>query len=798
MQVEKWASDILEDARWWAVSDAVKKAPDVQIYCFDSDGIGIDPPADVSSRYGNVGKVATFAELVTDEFAVQAIQSWNDVLANGTSLFTAERTGDTETVSIRSVNLIHGPNCVITLVDLDTEKLRQTGTDGIVGKIHVDMVAVIQEADEIAEKLLGYGPGELVGVASTDLLHPSDRPEAILLWLEMLKRPGSRYQHFGRYKTCQGSWIWVEVTHRNLLDSAGYILREIVEATERGDAVMAAADRDRVIQGIADALPSGIAQFDSNLELVFANDRWREMTGIGQSAANGALLQLLIDPTKEEVIEVGMAELASTGAYNRDVTVVPAEGSTDQRRWRLSLRSLENFDGLSSGLVACLDDITESWQLQNKLVQKATHDDLTGLANRTAILDYLEEALHGAADNESTVAVIFLDLNGFKQVNDVLGHNVGDELLVQIADSLKPSVRPTDLVARLGGDEFLVVCSDVGNAATAMIIARRVLDAVTGRFLVGTEVVEMGASCGLTIDTGGTQTAERMIADADLAMYEQKRLGSQDPGLFRASMFTDQRLELNRDAALRTACNDGSLVVHYQPIVALDTGKVVAYEALTRWMFEDRLIFPDGFIGLAERRGLIEDIGAWVLDEVARQAAADPRRDLAWSVNVSPLQLRSGRFGELVEATLARHNLDPSQLVLEITEGLQLTGGESTIESLRQIAKLGVQLFVDDFGSGFASLNYLRTLPVSGLKIDRSFTADVDRQGTQIIVQNVVALAESLSLSLILEGVETEEQAATLASLGVTTCQGYLFARPAPYDEIVAEFGSEINGSPEV
>jgi len=253
------------------------------------------------------------------------------------------------------------------------------------------MVAVIQDADPVAEEMLGYSPGGLVGVPSVDLLHQADQDEAVRLWIRMLDAPGSSYRHLVRYKKADGDWLWVEITQHNLLDTEGYISRQITEASQRGDAVMEIESRDRVIQGIADVLPSGIAQFDDQLRLVFANDRWRTMTGASQNDSDGSLLRLLVEPSREEVIEVGVAELYATGTYDCDVTVAPAEGSSQQRRWRLALRALEDDDGGYSGLVACLDDITESWELQNKLVLKATRDDLTGLANRTAILHHLEE-----------------------------------------------------------------------------------------------------------------------------------------------------------------------------------------------------------------------------------------------------------------------------------------------------------------------------------------------------------------------------------------------------------------------
>lgn len=646
-------------------------------------------------------------------------------------------------------------------------------------RMQTDEASVILEVDDACLAMLGYSRQELIGKPSLQLVHEDDHESAIVSWIQMLDAPGKSLRTKLRYIRANGEIFWAEVTYRNSLAETGRIDREILDVDEQVDAEMAAGDMDRVIRGLADVLPSGVAQIDPKLNLVFANDRWREILGLTDPTAHEVYQSVLYEPSVTDLLSIVADSMRATGVYDGEITISPGDGA-DFRRCRLATRLLRDNDGRTSGYVACLDDITDSWRLQQRLVDQATRDQLTGLLNRNAALQHLDAALERARALATSTAVIFLDLNEFKRVNDVLGHAAGDQLLREVSSGIARTIRSQDVVARHGGDEFLVICEDVDGPGEAVQIAHRLLDAVTGRYRIDGTIIDASGSCGLTVDHGGRQTGERMIAEADLAMYEQKRNRSHEPRLFQPSMFEEQREELNRDSALARAVDDDSLVLHYQPIVDLATRAEVGYEALLRWKFEDQLVYPDQFIGLAERRGLISGIGAWVVDAVCRQAASSGLPDTTWSLNVSPIQLRDPSFDAIVAKALDRHGIEPARLSLELTENVVVSDDEPTAVLLHRLSDMGVNLIIDDFGTGFASLDYLRTFPLHGLKLDRCFSADIERARTQTIVAQMVQLVEALDVDLVVEGIETEAQADIVALTGAAKGQGYLFGRPAP------------------
>lgn len=771
----------------FALDETFASDPNLTAIFIDEHYGNIEPPAELAAKFATIEKLPEDGAFVTAETQESLVKALADARRSGGAtcvVSLAHEAGVLRHIKIADLLSPHG--CIVLMIgsaELDEAQLAEAeAVVPRIGRMRADATSVVLSADEGAVHLLGFKAEDLIGHNSLGYLHPDDVHNAMTSWLEMLATEGSWKQSLLRYQRADGSWMWAEVTHRNLLATEGYVEREFIDVSDRIFAIVDAENKGRVIDGIANVLPSGIAHFTPDLQLEFANDLWRTMTGVRSDEPLQSYFGLVSSEERAEIRQLIMDSRDQGEGFDAEVTIRPADGSA-HRRCQLTVRPLTKSSGDWAGFVACIDDITEAWRLQQRLVEQATSDALTGLANRGAIIDYLDSELLRVANTDTVVAVVFIDLNDFKRVNDVLGHGVGDGLIQQIGESLKAVVRSNDVASRHGGDEFLIVLSDLDDVATAMMLARRLLDAATGRFYVESHVIESAASCGVSVDIGGQTTAERLIAQADLAMYEQKRTGGQDPALFEATMFEDQRHELNRDSALRQAATDDSLVLHYQPIVEMDTGNIVGYEALLRWMFQGKLVAPDSFIGLAERRGLINEIGAWVLDNVVARAAQDSRRNLLWTLNVSPVQLRDGSFDMLVASSLTRHGLEPSQLGLELTEGVLVARSDETNQLLDRLANMGVSLLVDDFGTGYASLDYLRTLPVHGLKVDRCFTADVLKPRTNAIIGNVVSLANSLGLRLVVEGVETHDQREELLALGAATAQGYLFGKPKPLQD---------------
>jgi diguanylate cyclase (GGDEF)-like protein len=418
-------------------------------------------------------------------------------------------------------------------------------------------------------------------------------------------------------------------------------------------------------------------------------------------------------------------------------------------------------------------------------VHQATHDALTGLPNRSLALDRLEHALARAGRSASSVAVLFVDLDRFKLVNDSLGHGVGDELLIEVARRLTAGARSGDTVARLAGDEFVVICEDV-EIRQALLLADR-LSAVLAEplSLYGRDSVQT-ASIGVAL-SDGTDRADELLRDADVAMYRAKEKGRSRIEVFDAAMRARMLQRIETEQALRRAIHAGELRVDYQPIFSLTTQRPTGVEALVRWQHPDgRLVPPDEFIPLAEETGLIVALGAWVL----RQSCADVARwrrdhpalaDIGVAVNLSGRQFGDPGLVQMVTDVLAESGLPPGAVTLEITETVLMEEAEATIETLLSLKSLGVRLSVDDFGTGYSSLSYLRRFPVDALKIDRSFVQGLTMgTGDTAIVTAVIGLANALGLNVVAEGVEDAAQLRELSNLGCDAAQGYLLGRPQP------------------
>jgi diguanylate cyclase (GGDEF)-like protein/PAS domain S-box-containing protein len=449
------------------------------------------------------------------------------------------------------------------------------------------------------------------------------------------------------------------------------------------------------------------------------------------------------------------------------------------------------------GVVVTFHDITQRKAFERDLQQLAFHDTLSGLPNRALFLDRLERALARADRYRRSIAVMFLDLDNFKVVNDSLGHEVGDQLLTAVAERLRSCLREEDTAARFGGDEMAVLLEEIMDEESVVEIARRISTAMAEPFILNGRELFASFSIGIALSTPGQDRADTLLRDSDLAMYRAKANGKAGFQVFDPSMTISamERLELETD--LRHALDRGELRVVYQPIMSLESGKVSELEALLRWDHPTRgLISPVQFIPLAEETGLIVQIGQWVLEDACNRTRAwhlsRPGEPLiAISVNLSARQFVQADLVETVARALFTSRLEPSCLKLEITESVLMRDVDGTIEKLWALKDLGVQLAVDDFGTGYSSLSYLKRFPVDTLKIDRSFVSGLGQDSNDTaIVRSVVALAKSLNLAVTGEGIETTEQLGQLQALGCDRGQGYLFAKPlsaAEIDDLLVE-----------
>lgn len=442
-------------------------------------------------------------------------------------------------------------------------------------------------------------------------------------------------------------------------------------------------------------------------------------------------------------------------------------------------------DPAVGGVVLNYRDITDRARLQRQLEHQAHTDVLTGLPNRA----FLHDAIARLTATTHDVAVLFIDLDGFKVVNDSLGHAAGDRLLQSVARRLSAGVRAEDLVARLGGDEFTVVLAGE-RAAEAQTLAQRLISLINEPFLVSGQVVFVGASIGIAGTTEGERSPDALMRNADAAMYHAKGKGRNRHDTFTTTLHDHAVERFRMESALRRAVDRDELVLHYQPVQALGDGSPSMVEALVRWRLEDTLVQPSEFIPLAEEVGLMGPIGLWVLQEACRQRVEWGLRgscpdDLAVSVNLSPRQFNDENLVTDVASVLEGTGLPPRLLVLEITESVFLGDIESSKRALVALRSMGVRVALDDFGTGYSSLSHLRDLPIDAVKLDRSFVAEMCRQERNaLIIEAVITLAHSMGMTTVAEGVETNEQLEALRDLGCDGVQGFLLSGPVPAEDV--------------
>ena len=441
--------------------------------------------------------------------------------------------------------------------------------------------------------------------------------------------------------------------------------------------------------------------------------------------------------------------------------------------------------------VVTLEDVSTRKASEARADAMARLDPLTGLPNRLLRRERLAEALARLARTGEACALLLIDLDRFKPVNDTLGHPIGDALLEKVADRLRSTVRPTDTVARIGGDEFVILQAGAHDAAGTQALARRIVDLIGRTYMVEGHLLTIGASVGVALAPADGADADRLLKNADLALYRAKLDGRGTYRFFEPEM--DARMQARRKLELdmRQALARREFQLHYQPQLQLESEKLIGCEALIRWRHPDRgLVSPLDFIPLAEEIGLIVPIGEWVIRQACRDAMTWPAH-MSVAVNVSPAQFKSDRLVETIISALATSGLPARRLEVEITEGVLLQENEKTLQTLHRLRELGVRVSMDDFGTGYSSLSYLRSFPFDKIKIDRSFVKDLaTKPDGEAIIRAIAGLGKSLGMTTVAEGVETPEQMQRIRLEGCTDVQGYLISRPVPTEDLLPVFAA--------
>ncbi len=429
------------------------------------------------------------------------------------------------------------------------------------------------------------------------------------------------------------------------------------------------------------------------------------------------------------------------------------------------------------GWVSTHEDVTEQRQNEARIRHLARHDALTDLPNRIEFLEQMAKAESGLSRGEMA-AVLYIDLDHFKAVNDTLGHAVGDEVIKQASARLWGTTRETDVLARLGGDEFALLMRPIASAADAARVADRIIKSIAAPMMIGGHQIEIGASVGIAIGPSDGVKTDALVKNADLALYKAKSEGRSTFHFFEPGMDAQLQQRRSIEAGLRLALQRNELRLVFQPLLGVPENRVTCVEALLRWDHDGRTISPTEFIPIAEETGLIVAVGEWVLREACMSAASWPG-DVRVAVNLSPIQFKNRDLVGTVRNALAEARIPPTRLELEITESLLLSENETTLHALHELRAMGVRISMDDFGTGYSSLSYLRSFPFDKIKIDRSFMRDlVERADSQAIMQAVIGLGKSLGMTTTTEGVETERQLQLVCELGVDEVQGFLFSPP--------------------
>ena len=654
------------------------------------------------------------------------------------------------------------------------------------------------------QRVLGYPQGgsnwQLFHVI--EQIHPDDR-DRVLRELAGGRETLEPFRMEYRLQRHDGAFVWVLDEAVFIRNERGDTIREgfLVDITKRVQALEDLSNSEERFRTLLSNIPGAMyrCDLDSDWDMEFISDNIEAISGYPASdfiRSHVRTFASIIHPDDRQTVEQIVGEaVARAEPFILEYRIVGADGGI---RWVYEKgQGVFGAEGKVLWLDGAIFDVTERKLLQEQLAKQAFYDSLTGLANRALFQDRADHALARVARRGSGLAVLLLDLDGFKLINDSLGHHVGDEVLVTVAKRILKSSRTSDTVARFGGDEFVILLEEDASESTAATVARRILGVLREPFLVQGREVSLGGSIGIALTSGSDPTStDELLRNADAAMYCAKANGRDRFELFEPSMHAKAVEQFELITQMQRGLERGEFVLHYQPIWELADETLTSLESLVRWNHPSRgLLGPGEFIPAAEQTGFILPLGTWVLDESCRQVRAwqeeFPTRQLSVSVNISPRQLTESDLVGQVRAALELHQVDPGSLTLEITEGALLHDVEETKRKLDELKALGVRLAIDDFGTGSSSLGNLRRFPLDELKIDRTFVMGMTEDASEgtSLVHAIVELAGALHLNVVAEGIELPEQLTRLRKSGCATGQGFLFAKPSAPEEIGSLLG---------
>jgi diguanylate cyclase (GGDEF)-like protein/PAS domain S-box-containing protein len=688
------------------------------------------------------------------------------------------------------------------IVSGETARMLKTllgNLDGMVYRCRDDEHWTMEFVSEGCTRLTGYEPSDLLlnnRLSYESLTHRDDRSRVRVEIDAALKRQG-RFDCEYRIVHASGElrWVWERGTgifdERGALIAIEGLIQDITARKESSQALREAERRyynlfENAIEGIFRTTVDG-RYLDANpaLARIYGFDHPLELIASRKDIGN----QLYVDPGRREEFMALVKLRGSVSGFESQVYRKSGEIIWISE----NARAVCDEDGQIVCYEGTVEDVTERKIYQARIEQQANYDTLTGLANRSLLHDRLRQAILAAASYGTRLAVVFVDLDRFKFINDSLGHHVGDELLRAMAARLTASVRDSDTVARLGGDEFVLLINGQGEPDAVAAVLERMLSDISQPWTIAQGDFNVTCSIGVALYPDDGEDAQTLLKHADSAMYRAKERGRNNFQFFTAELnaLITERLELENK--LRRALERQQFMLHYQPRTDMHTRQVIGAEALIRWrVSDDEIIAPSRFIPVAEEIGLIVPIGKWVLRTACAQNKAwqeAGRPPFVVSVNVSVRQFRQDNLVQTVADALRETGLEARWLEIELTESAVMHDAEQFIAMLDQLNALGVQIALDDFGTGYSSLSYLKRLPVDRLKVDRSFVQDIVTDSDDAtIVRTIIALGHNLGLKVVAEGVETGEQLEFLRSNGCDELQGYYFGRPTPAEQFEREF----------